>query len=122
MTSDFDALRGQILAKPGALEDFPFGPEVAVFKVGGRMFALVAPDAAPPVLSLKCDPDDALALRATYPDAVRPGYHLNKRHWNSVTLDGTVPQDVIADMIAQSYTLVFDSLPRAARLALTQTP
>ncbi|MDQ2686746.1 MAG: MmcQ/YjbR family DNA-binding protein [Armatimonadota bacterium] len=111
-------LRQHFLEKPGATEDFPFGPEVAVFKVGGKMFALVPTDAASRTLSLKCDPDDALALRAMYPDAVQPGYHLNKRHWNTITLDETVPEDVILDMIEQSYQLVFGALTRAVRNAI----
>lgn len=108
-------LRQRLLEKLGATEDFPFGPEAAVFKVGGKMFALAPMDAVPLTVSLKCDPEDALALRAMYPEAVQPGYHLNKRHWNTVTLDGTVPEDVVLDMMEQSYQLVFDSLTRAVR-------
>lgn len=112
------SLRQHLLEKPGATEDFPFGPEVTVFKVGGKMFALMPTDAVPLTVSLKCDPDDALALRAMYPDAVQPGYHLNKRHWNTVTLDGTVPEDVVLDMIEESYQLVLGSLTRAVRNTL----
>src|SRR5215469_11283660 len=74
-------------AKPGAAEDYPFGDEVAVFKVAGRMFALVPLGEMPGSVSLKCDPDLAVGLRARYA-GVRPGYHLSKRHWNTVTLDG----------------------------------
>lgn len=84
------------------------------------MFALMSMDTAPLTMSLKCDPDDALALRAMYLDAVQPGYHLNKRHWNTVTLDETVPEDVVLDMIEQSYQLVFDSLTRAVRNAISR--
>jgi predicted DNA-binding protein (MmcQ/YjbR family) len=77
--------------KPGAVETYPFGDGVAVFKVQGKLFALCPVDADPAQVSLKCDPTLASALRATYP-AVRPGYHLNKRHWNTITLDGAIPR------------------------------
>ena len=76
-------------AKPGAAEDYPFGDEVAVFKVAGKMFALVSLGPAPGSVSLKCDPGLAGGLRGRYA-AITPGYHLNKRHWNTVTLDGSV--------------------------------
>ncbi|MBA2528807.1 MAG: MmcQ/YjbR family DNA-binding protein [Euzebyales bacterium] len=100
-------------AKPGAVAEQPFGPGVAVYKAGGRMFALVTLDGAPEI-SLKCDPDDALELRAVY-DAVRPGYHLNKRHWNTVTVDGSIPDDEVIEMIDRSYGLVVAALPRRVR-------
>jgi predicted DNA-binding protein (MmcQ/YjbR family) len=99
---------------PEAVEDYPFGDEVAVFKVGGRMFALVMLDGNPGFVNLKCDPDLALELRARYP-AVRPGYHANKRHWNSVDLDGSIDRHELCEMIEHSYGLVVDGLPRAQR-------
>jgi predicted DNA-binding protein (MmcQ/YjbR family) len=99
---------------PGAVEDYPFGEGVAVFKVGGRMFALVPLEANPGTVNLKCDPSLALELRARYA-AVRPGYHQNKRHWNTVDLDGSIEADEIREMIHHSYTLVVDGLPRARR-------
>ena len=92
-------------AMPGAVEDYPFGDGVAVFKVAGRMFALVSLDGSPGSVSLKCDPELALAWRARYP-AVGPGYHLNKRHWNSVELDGSVDDEDLREMIDHSYELV----------------
>lgn len=98
---------------PGAVEDYPFGDGVAVFKVEGRMFALVPLDGSP-VVNLKCDPDLALELRARHP-AVRPGYHQNKRHWNTVELDGSIEDNELRWMIDHSYELVVASLPRAAR-------
>jgi predicted DNA-binding protein (MmcQ/YjbR family) len=98
----------------GAAEDYPFGDGVAVFKVEGKMFALVMLDGDPGFVNLKCDPDLALELRACYP-AVRPGYHANKRHWNSVDLDGSIPADELSEMIEHSYELVVDGLPRATR-------
>jgi predicted DNA-binding protein (MmcQ/YjbR family) len=90
--------------QPGATEETPFGPETLVFKVGGRMFAAAAardPDA----VTLKADPDLAEFLREQYP-GVRPGYHMNKRHWNTVALDGSVPTDVVRQLLEQSYALV----------------
>ena len=101
----------------GAVEDYPFGDEVAVFKVGGRMFALVMLDGSSGTVNLKCDPDHALELRARYA-AVRPGYHQNKRHWNTVELDGSVEDDELRAMIDHSYELVVAGLPRAVRIRL----
>ena len=101
----------------GAVEDYPFGDEVAVYKVGGRMFALVSLDGDPGSVNLKCDPDLALELRARYP-AVRPGYHQDKRHWNTVELDGSIPESELREMIEQSYELVVSRLPRADRARL----
>jgi predicted DNA-binding protein (MmcQ/YjbR family) len=102
---------------PGSVEDAPFGDEVAVFKVGGKMFALVMLAGEPGSVNLKCDPDRALELRARH-DAIRPGYHMNKRHWNTVDLDGTVADEDLREMIDHSYDLVVGSLPRGEREAL----
>jgi len=103
------------LAKPGAAEDYPFGDEVAVFKVADKMFALVPLAESSASVSLKCDPGLAADLRRKYP-AVTPGYHLNKRHWNTVALDGSVPGDELLDLIDHSYQLVVASLSRAERV------
>jgi len=97
----------------GATEGYPFGPDVLVFKVGGRIFAIVGERD----VSLKCDPDLAVALRETYA-AVTPGYHLNKRHWNTVALDGTVPPDELRDWLEDSPSLAVASLSRAQVAAL----
>jgi predicted DNA-binding protein (MmcQ/YjbR family) len=99
-------------AKPGSVEDYPFGDEVAVFKVAGKMFALVALGTAPGSVSLKCDPDLAAGLRRR-DAAITAGYHLNKRHWNTVTLDGSVPGEELLDLIDHSYELVVARLPRS---------
>src|SRR3712207_5535705 len=99
-----DQLREYLLAKPGATEGYPFGPDPLVVKVGGKMFALVSLGSKPNQVSLKCDPIDAQFLRDTYP-AVQPGYHLNKRHWNTVTLDGSIPEPDLRVMIDSSYKL-----------------
>jgi predicted DNA-binding protein (MmcQ/YjbR family) len=107
-------LKTRCLGWPGASEEFPFGDEVSVFKVSGKMFALCALDGEPLQLSLKCDPEFAVQLRSAYP-AVTPGYHLNKRHWNTITLDGSLPDEMVADLLGDSYDLVVASLPKARR-------
>lgn len=112
-----EALRRRLAALPGATEEYPFKLPVRVFKVGGKMFAVTGVDDDPACLTLKGAPDDNEIDRAEYP-AVRPAWHMNKKHWNAVTLDGSVPDDVLAEMIAASYALVVHGLPRAARLAL----
>jgi predicted DNA-binding protein (MmcQ/YjbR family) len=101
-------------AKPGAAEDYPFGDEVAVFKVAGRMFALVPLGEPPESVSLKCDPGLAISLRGRYA-GVTPGYHLSKRHWNTVTLDGSVPEEDVLELIDHSYDLVVARLSKAQR-------
>jgi predicted DNA-binding protein (MmcQ/YjbR family) len=109
-------LRDHCLSFTGAEETFPFGPETSVFKVAGKMFAL-AQLADPLRVSLKCEPELAEALRAAH-TAVLPGYHLNKRHWNTVIIDGSLRDRAIRDMIEDSYDLVVSRLPRARRRAL----
>ncbi len=107
-----------ILAQPEAQEDRPFGPEVLVFKVRGKMFALVPLD-APLQVSLKCSPILATMLRDTYA-AVTAGYHLNKQHWNTVLIDGSIPDPEIKEWIAHSYALVVKGLPKRDRQELSQ--
>lgn len=104
-------------AKPGAAETYPFDATTAVYKVGGKMFALVPSGGDPPSVSLKCDPEWAEILRNAYP-AVRPGYHLNKKHWNTVVLDGSIPDEELEELVDHSYDLVVGSLPRRIRAAL----
>jgi predicted DNA-binding protein (MmcQ/YjbR family) len=113
---DPHGLKTACLALPGAVEEFPFGDEVSVFKVAGKMFALCDLDAQPLQLSVKCDPELAVQLRAAHA-AIAPGYHLNKRHWNTITLDGTLPDQMVADLLGDSYDLVVASLPKARRPA-----
>ena len=110
-------VRALCAARPGAVETHPFGPGVAVYKVGGKMFALVPHEGDPATVNLKCDPEWSEVLRNAYP-AVRPGYHQNKQHWNTVVLDGTVPEDEVEELVAHSYALVLESLPRRVREAL----
>lgn len=106
-----------LAAKPGAEEGFPFGEQALVFKVSGKMFALLAPDELPPRVTLKCAPEEAIRLRETYA-GVQPGYHMNKKHWNTVLLDGGVPLEKLLAMAGASYDLVVAGLPRRTREAL----
>jgi len=99
------------LTKLGAVEDYPFGPDVIVFKIGAKMFALMARRNNQNVLSLKCDIDYSLILRQQYA-SITPGYHLNKRCWNTLILDGSIPEKEIIALIDHSYELVFKSLSR----------
>jgi predicted DNA-binding protein (MmcQ/YjbR family) len=115
-----DELRRWCLARPGAREEFPFGERVSVFKVGGKMFALSMLGQRPLRVSLKCDPELASGLRAAHA-AIEPGYHLNKRHWNTVTLDGSLADEMVLDMLEDSYDLVVAGLPAAARASLGTT-
>jgi predicted DNA-binding protein (MmcQ/YjbR family) len=112
--------RQQVLANcrglPGATEGYPFGEGALVFKVGGKMFAILGADS----VSLKCDPVFAVAFREQYP-AVTAGYHLDKRHWNTVVLDGSVPSEIVEEWIRDSYELVVSGLTRAQRATLTST-
>lgn len=105
------------LSRIGAVNEQPFGPEVDVLKVMGKVFALIPVAAHPPQISLKCDPVLAQILRENYP-AVTPGYHLNKKHWNSIVVDGSVPDDEILEWIDHSYEQVVKGLTRAQKQAL----
>lgn len=104
----------------GVVEEQPFGPNVDVFKVGGKIFAILDPESAPQSVSLKCEPDLAIELRRDY-EAVIPGYHLNKRLWNTVMLDGTVPDDEVIAMVRHSYAQVVAGLPKAVRRSLGES-
>ncbi|HEX8489757.1 MAG TPA: MmcQ/YjbR family DNA-binding protein [Chthoniobacterales bacterium] len=112
-----ESFRDYCLNKPAATEGTPFGPEDIVFKVGGKMFALLALEEVPPAANLKCDPDLALELRDRY-EQVQPGYHMNKKHWNTIVLDGVIPDNEVRKMIDHSYDLVVQSLPKAKRAKL----
>lgn len=108
-----------LLQKRGATEEYPFDEHTTVYKVGGKMFALVSSDEVPLRMTLKCDPDEAEALRIQYP-AIVPGYHMSKRHWNTVTLDDSIPEEEIFDLVEGSYRLVVASLPKAVREGLAK--
>jgi predicted DNA-binding protein (MmcQ/YjbR family) len=109
-------LRNLCLSFPGAMETFPFGPENSVFKVAGKIFALSRLSADPLAVSLKCEPALADQLREAHA-AVRPGYHLNKRHWNTIVIDGSLPDATIREMVEDSYDLIVSRLPAARRSA-----
>lgn len=110
-------LRGHCLSFPGAEETFPFGANTSVFKVGGKMFALSQLGADELRISLKCEPALAEQLRAAHAEVI-PGYHLNKRHWNTVIIEGALPEQMIKDMIEDSYDLVVSDLPQSRRRTL----
>ena len=114
---DLAQFREYCLSKPRATEGTPFGPDVLVFKVGGKMFALAALDEVPTTVNLKCDPDLALDLRDRY-EQVTPGYHMNKKHWNTVEIDSGIPDAELCKMIDHSYELVVRSLLKAKRRLL----
>ena len=102
---DAEQFREYCLAKPRVAEGTPFGEDTLVFKLAGKMFALLSLEAVPPRVNLKCDPDRALELRDR-DEQVLPGYHMNKKHWNTVILDGAIPSQIIVEMIDHSYGLV----------------
>ena len=112
---DLEQFREYCLGKPGAAEDMPFGEDVLVFKVAGKMFALASLDEVPVTANLKCDPDLALELRDRY-EQVRPGYHMNKKHWNTIEIGTGIPDAELRHMIDHSYGLVLKSLPKKKKV------
>jgi predicted DNA-binding protein (MmcQ/YjbR family) len=115
---DYATLHTYLLAQPGTSEETPFGPESLVYKVAGKMFALLAWQEEPLRITLKADPARVEAQREEYP-AVQPGYYMNKRHWNTIRLDGTVPVATLTAMIDESYRLVVKGLSKIQRDRLT---
>jgi predicted DNA-binding protein (MmcQ/YjbR family) len=110
-----DDLCGLCESHAGAVPEYPFGPDVRAYKAGGKVFALVPEDGSS--ISLKCDPALAEILRGRYA-SITPGYHLNKRHWNTIAMDGAVPAAEIAEMVRHSHELIVRSLTKAQRAAL----
>ena len=115
---DIEAIRAYCLTKKGVEEGFPFDETTLVIKVGGKIFVLMNLD-GDPSMNLKCDPDRAIELREENP-AIIPGYHMNKKHWNTVILDGSLSKKLILEMIDHSYDLVLKSLPVKLRLEIEQ--
>ena len=111
---DYEQLHSYLRSKPGAVVDFPFDSVTLVFKVGGKMFALIMLDEQPLRMNLKCDPDQALALRDCFP-SILPGYHMNKRHWNTLVLDDSIPEGLIFSLVDDSYALVVEGLSKVVR-------
>jgi predicted DNA-binding protein (MmcQ/YjbR family) len=115
--SILEKVRSYLLKKSGATEGWPFAPEVPVYKVMSKMFALIWLRDNPPRMNLKLDPEHAEILRDVY-EAVTPGYHMNKRHWSTIILDGSVPQDELFEWIDESYKLVVAALSKRKKQAL----
>ncbi len=111
---DIENLRTYCITKPGVTESFPFDDVTLVFKVRDKMFALLDTEGRPTTIALKCDPERAVQLREAFA-AVQPGYHLNKKHWNTITLDGSLRDDELRAWIDHSYELVRNGLPKAVR-------
>ena len=111
---DLDDIREYCLLKPASEETLPFGPDVLVFKVAGKIFLLLPLDTEELQFNAKCDPEEAEELRERYPN-VQPGYHMNKKHWNTITVDGSVSSALLKQWIDQSYDLVVKTLPLKAR-------
>ena len=114
---DYTLLRAHCLSLKGAEESWPFGPDVTVFKLAGKMFALCNPEQSPLRLNLKCEPALAELLRENF-EAIAPGWHMNKRHWNTVTLGLDLPDEEVKKQIDHSYALIKASLPKRVRDSL----
>ena len=111
---NIEELRLYCLTKPGSEEGTPFGEDTLVFKVAGKMFALTSLSSTDLRVNLKCDPDHAIELREQYP-SVLPGYHMSKKHWNTVVVDGLVPDSQVREWIDDSYNLIVAGLPKKLR-------
>lgn len=114
---DYKKAKQYLLNKPESVEDYPFGPQAAVFKVKDKMFATLSTQSGEVRMNLKCEPDEALALRDIF-ESVIPGYHMNKRHWNTIILGREIPIAEIERMIDRSYALVVKGMKRSERLSL----
>ncbi|QJD80561.1 MmcQ/YjbR family DNA-binding protein [Spirosoma rhododendri] len=112
-----ETLRQYCISKPGATESFPFDESTLVFKVGGKMFALLDIESSPTTINLKCDPERAVQLRDEHP-AVAPGFHMSKRHWNTVTLGSALRSSDLHEWVDHSYELVVKSLTKASQAEL----
>ena len=111
---NIEELRDYCLSKSGVEETFPFGPDTLVYKVGGKIFLLMGLDNEGLRFNVKCDPDKAIELREEF-SCVLPGYHMNKKHWNTIIIDGSAPAKQLKEWINHSYELVVDSLPKKLR-------
>ncbi|RYG05302.1 MAG: MmcQ/YjbR family DNA-binding protein [Chitinophagaceae bacterium] len=107
---DIETFRTYCLSFPETTEEFPFGPDTLVYKVRGKMFALTDIESFVSI-NIKCDPEVAVELRERYP-AVQPGYHMSKKHWNTIEMDGSVPEKLLREWIRNSYDLVVAKLPK----------
>ena len=116
-----DDWRSYLMSFPAATEDAPFGPEVLTYRLVGKIFALLAWTEEPMCLNLKCEPNQALSLRDTYPEFVTAGYHMNKRHWNTVRLSDELDDERAREWVTHSYDLFYNGLPKAVRVQLENT-
>ncbi len=112
-----EEIRAHCLTKPKVTEDFPFDQDTLAFRVGGKIFLLTDIDSEFVSLNLKCDPHRAIELREHYPD-IRPGYHMNKRHWNTIFCEGDIPRTLIFLLINESYELVVSGLAKKVQMEL----
>jgi predicted DNA-binding protein (MmcQ/YjbR family) len=103
---DIEQLRDYVLQKPSVTEGFPFGEDTLVFKTNNKIFLLVGLDSNPLQFNVKCDPEKAIELREEYPENILPGYHMNKKHWNTVIVNGTISNKLLKEMVNDSYSLV----------------
>lgn len=117
---DIESFRKYCLNKPGTEETMPFGPDTLVYKVMGKVFALTSLDEPEFRANLKCDPERAIELREEQPDRIVPGYHMNKKHWNTLYFERGIPNDLAIDLIDHSYQLVANSLPRKLKEELAK--
>ncbi|MGE0089947.1 MAG: MmcQ/YjbR family DNA-binding protein [Bacteroidales bacterium] len=111
---NIEDFRDYCISKPGVTEEFPFDETTLVFKVGGKMFALTDLEDEFSI-NLKCEPEKAIELRELYPDSVFAGYHMSKKHWNKILIDGRIPDKKLYEWTDLSYDLVFNKLPKAIR-------
>lgn len=115
---NIEQFRDYCLAKKGVTESFPFGDQTLVFKVMDKVFALAGMDTHPSTANLKCDPERAIELREEYDGLIIPGYHMNKKHWNTVDLERNLPHDLITELIDHSYDLVIKGLTKKLQTEL----
>ncbi len=115
---NIEEFRNYCLSKKGTTESFPFGEETLVFKVMDKVFALAGLDAYPATANLKCDPEKAIELREEYDGLIIPGYHMNKKHWNTVEIEGNLPHNLILELIDHSYDLIVSGLTKKLKAEL----
>ena len=122
MGVDLEIIRDYCLAKAGTSESFPFDEHTLVFKLMGKMFAIIPLERLPLQINLKCDPEEAIDLRDRYPESILPGYHMNKQHWNTVILESDLNESLIKKLVDHSYELIKSKLPKKvlAELALLE--
>ncbi|MFK7798488.1 MAG: MmcQ/YjbR family DNA-binding protein [Aureispira sp.] len=118
---NIELLREYCLSKPSVTESMPFGPDVLVFKVANKVFALTNLEWEYFRVNLKCDPDRAVELRESHPE-VQPGYHMNKKHWNTVDFEGSLPKSMLLELVDHSYDMVVKGLPKKVRASLQHKP